>query len=159
MELKSDWLDLLVLREAEDIWIPVTKDDSSDEPPPDSLYIVRCANADWDRLLCQPPVIRAWLYNRAGQRTQIPTDKVSRGYNITGDEPLEEMIESPKRHSTNRRFYAVGSFKFHITADRRHVMMNYTFGPLYAAGWVSRVSGHGTTAKLERDPGFGMWAA
>ena len=150
MEQESDWLLQLVLREVEDVWMPVATGDSPDNPPPNVLHVVQCANADWDGVICQPPVIRAWQYDRSGQRTEVlPDDSVAKA----------EFFTQMRDRDSDSRFYPTGRFMFHVAADRGLVMLNHTLGPRYAGGWISGIVGAGEGAKLEKDSAFGVWAA
>lgn len=152
MEKDADWLDHLVFCEVERIWNQVISEERPNDPAPSTLYVLHCANADWNRLVCYPPVVRAWLYDRTGQRTRISPDQTVGGSSLT-------RILGNQEHRRGRTFYDIGLLKFHIATDRQLLIIHYTVGPRYGAGWVARISGEGELAKLEKDPAFGIWAA
>ena len=152
MEQDTNLLDQLIFREVEKIWNQVISEGRPDNPAPNTLYVLDCANANWNRMVCHPPVIRAWQYDRAGQRTEISLNHAA------GNTPLAHVLEAQKYYP-GRMFYDSGVFKFHIATDRQLLVIHYNFGPRYGAGWVAKVSGEGELATLEEHPAFGKWAA
>lgn len=152
MEKVPDWLDQLLFCEVERIRAQMDYEGRPDDPSPSTLYVLDCANADWDRLACHPPVVRAWLYDCEGQRTVISPDPHD------GSSSLARILAN-EEHVRGRMFYDVGVLRFHIAPERDLVMVNYTCGPRYGAGWVARVIGEGSTAELVRDPAYSEWAA
>lgn len=151
MKETPDWILQLIFREAEAIWEQVIGDGRSSDHAPECLHVAECVIADWDRVTCWPPVLRAWRYDRAGQRTEVAPDNAIASF---------EFFQRVRGSEDNARLFdAAGRFLFHFAANKKLVLIDWIVGPRYAAGWVAKISDEGPTARLEKDPSYREWVA
>lgn len=147
MGWRTDWLYGCLFEYVETLWRACQKSAMRGSgTPPEIIYILQGGNADWNRPVCKPPLLRAWRYDASGlQKVPIP-------------------IQNPYAHEKpHGMFYRAGSMAFHIREDRKYVALVYVVGPLYARGYVYKVIGQGKHGKyrgrLELAEGFPMWVA
>jgi hypothetical protein len=143
---RTDWLYQLIFDEVARIWTRAIRESTSAimGPPPDFLLIRECGDADWERVLCRPPILREWTYRGTAFELRASSDA----------EPLPPLTQQDA-------FYNYGDVRFHIRPDRKKVVFEYVLGPLYGRGIVHRVVGQGRRGKmrgwLAGDPDSMSW--
>lgn len=144
MGWKSDWLYALVLAKFERAWQQAQKQGQGRFGPASAdMLISQSAESDWGKVAvrCCGRVIRRWRY------TGCSFEPVPTRTTMPDDNPICGM------------FYEHATGTFHISPDRKTVVLEYTFGPRYGRGFVYVVESQGHTGRLREKPDAPMWIA
>jgi hypothetical protein len=143
MGWQSDWLYHLIFSEAAQLWAHAQKEGAGRfGPAPNRFYLQQCADVNWERLFCQPPILRVWAFDGTLPPVFVPTAPPP-----TPDRTVRGM------------FFVDGIVHFHITDDRKRVVWNHWLGRRYGRGKVLWIHGQGQDATLNKDPAFGEWVS
>lgn len=146
MGWKSDWLYRIVFAEFEQAWKVAQKQGTGRFGPPSSELVVTQyggteASEDQRPIGCRGDALRSWRY--AGddwEETTLPDFK-------TKPNPIRGM------------YYERASGNFHISADRKTVVIEHVFGPRYGHGTAFLVHSQGPTAYLSPKPDAIGWVS
>src|SRR5262245_45323306 len=112
MRWQSDWLYQLIFDEVTSLWAQAQHEGAGKfGPPPDRFYIQQYADAQWEQLVCQPPVLRTWAFDGHSRPLLLPI--------------LPPPI--PDR-AIRGMFYVEGVILFHLTNDRKRIVWNHYLG-------------------------------
>ncbi len=142
MGWKTDWLYVCIFQVVKDIWATAQRE--AEKVPalmgnaPEHLLILECEGVRWEYPFCQPPIMRAWVYD--GVEIQ---ERFSAG----------ELY--PQHNIVHGAFYTQGSFQFHISADRKRIAITYVLGPRYGRGYILKPQGQGKRGRLVPAGGTG----
>jgi hypothetical protein len=140
MGWRTDWLYRLVFYELTEQWhraqTAASERPHADERP-DHMLVQQCDRVDVERALCIVPVRRTWSLDANGVRESgaLPL-------------PLDVDGPSPSHAEAPGLFYRQARARFHLTSDRRRVVVTTVFGPRYGRGLVFSVHGQGRRGRL-----------
>ena len=148
MGWKTDWLYRLVFSEVARLWNRASKEAASSPEggvsPPDAFFIREFTQGDTKNSRCLPPVRRQWIYRGGESFEQIANIEADK---LKADETIRSM------------FYAIGSIAFHITPDRKQVILVHILGPRYGKACVYLVQGQGSQGRLSPEENAIIWVA
>jgi hypothetical protein len=132
MGWNRDWLYQAIFKEFRRAWDKAQREGSGPHGPASTkLVVFEFHAADLEGPHCRGNRVRAWAF--AGDDFQeLPQAEaeVQRSGEITG------------------MFYKTATGAFHIASDRKRVVVEYWFGPLYGRGFQFGVRGQGKTCRL-----------
>lgn len=139
MGWRTDWLYRLVFCELTQQWrrAQAAAVGRPVDDRPDHLLVQQCDRVDVERVLCLAPVRRTWALDANGVRE-------------AGALPLTPGVDGPSPHHSAAPglFYRQARARFHLTNDRRRVVITSVFGPRYGRGLVFDVHGQGRRGRL-----------
>ena len=142
MGWKPDWLYRLVFEHFQRAWDKVQQEGEGRLGPASaSLWVTQYseAHAGASPYFCRGQPVRAWSY--VGERWE--------------EVPAVECVADD--NAVHGMFYHKAIGRFHISEDRKTVIIEYTFGPRYGRGFVLAVKGQGKTAELVPKSDSIMW--
>src|SRR5262249_52350365 len=134
---KTDWLYQLIFKEVAAVWGKVRSEGRKLVPsppwlgtPPDWLCVQEFRRADWENLRCLGPVRRAWSFG-GKELSPLPPEEVD-----------------PDCGERRGMFYEVGRVRFHLAADRKRLVFEYTVG--WSCGCSARRRRRSSAARAGR---------
>ena len=142
----SDWLYGLIFAKFRDAWLKAQNEGRGHRDPASADMLIS-QYGDTQRsecaVRCRGEVLRRWMY--------------------CGDdfEELPEFKSSPDVNAAHGMFYEHAYGAFNISPDRKIIVLEYGFGPLYGRGFVYDVKGQGARGRnkgtLTEKPDAPMW--
>jgi len=143
MGWKSDWLYHLIINEFRKAWKKAQKEGSGNFGPcSDEMIVYQYSGCDLNNSRCNGECLRAWIFNGDAFEAVSP-----------------DRVEKLKKSETQGMFYKQATGQFNISKNRRHVVLEYIFGPRYGRGYVFDVVGQGKKGCLQLKPGNAFWVS
>lgn len=141
MGWKSDWLYRRVFEQFEKVWSDTHKSDRPFGPPPVEIFVTEYdqAVADNTSCHCKGNQIRMWRY------TGGTWDLLKEPGGASRDNPIQGM------------YFQTARGCFHISKNRKTIVIQYTFGPRFGQSFAWAVQGQGRSTRLIRKPDTIGW--